>query len=182
MSTSIFDLPTADNPAVSQYQAPVLPQSVPPNQIQPTQNFEPGVINELINGINEAYASGETVLHSRDIPQISNIIDEQVQPNYVPPPEEQYIEEKDVIQAYESKKTVAKNFDSIYNEIQTPLLLSILYFIFQLPIFKKTMFKIFPFMFAKDGNSNIKGYFGFSLLFGIFFYILNKIIIQLNKF
>ena len=33
------------------------------------------------------------------------------------------------------------NEDSLYDELQAPLLLAVLYFLFQLPFFKKTVFK-----------------------------------------
>ena len=36
------------------------------------------------------------------------------------------------------------------------------------------------FMFSKDGNANIQGYFGFSLLFGIFYYVINKVLMIVN--
>jgi hypothetical protein len=196
MSTSINDLPgipfsfSANQPAQQTPQQ--MPQQIPQQQMQsppPTghiQSFDPNVINQLMDGINEAYIKGETVLPTRDIPQHINPIDEQVIPNYIPPEEEKYMEDgpthEDIIAYHDKKAARSKTTDTIYNEMQTPILLCALYFMFQLPIFRKTMLSFFPFMFAKDGNSNVTGYFGFSLLFGIVFYILNKLVIWLNKF
>ena len=48
--------------------------------------------------------------------------------------------------------------DDFYNNLQTPLLLALLYFIFQLPIIKKYLFKFLPNLFGKDGNQNIYGH------------------------
>jgi hypothetical protein len=109
-------------------------------------------------------------------------IDETATPNYVPEKGQEFIKEDntDYIQNYNRRATRDDRLDKIYDEIQTPLLLSILYFLFQLPIVRNTMFKMFPFMFSKDGNSNIKGYFGFSLVFGISYYIVNKLLLIAN--
>jgi hypothetical protein len=171
MSTFINELPQYQNQIIE-----TLPSSS-------GQGMNPNIVNQLINEINEASMKGETALPPRDIP--TNIqIDEQSIPNYVPSEGEKFaqgnVNEKQMIHDYNRKVTRDEKFDKIYDEIQVPLLLSILYFLFQLPIFKNFMFKIFPFMFSKDGNSNIHGYFGFSLLFGIFYYVINKAMLIIN--
>jgi hypothetical protein len=70
----------------------------------------------------------------------------------------------------------------MYNEIQTPLLLAVLYFLFQLPFFKKNLFTYFPILFSVDGNLNINGFLFTSILFGLIFYMLNKITTHFGKF
>jgi hypothetical protein len=72
--------------------------------------------------------------------------------------------------------------DEIYNDLQSPLLLAVLYFLFQLPIFKKLLFKYFSVLFSKDGNYNINGYLFTSVLFGLLFYLLSKLTIFFNTF
>ena len=132
----------------------------------------PSIVNQLLNDINEASMKGDTQLLPRDIP-IQNEIDGESKPNYIPPHGEKYIKENETCKKDES-------MDKIYDEIQLPILLSIIYFLFQLPIFRTFMFTIFPFMFSSDGNSNIQGHFGFSIMFGLFYYIISKIIIAVN--
>ena len=168
MSTLINDLPQYQNQIVSQ-------------QNEPRKGMDPNLVNELLNDINEAAMKGETSLPQRDIP-IQTQMDEQATPNYVPEKGEEYVKEDNTnyIQNYNNKVTRDEKFDKIYDEIQTPLLLSILFFLFQLPVFKSIMFRVFPFLFSKDGNSNIKGQFSFSIFFGIFYYILNKLLSVVN--
>lgn len=150
----------------------------------PQTGMNPNVANQLINELNEASIKGATSLPVRDIPTqtINNMIDEQTMPNYVPIENDKFIKSSDenVVNYYNNRVTRDERIDKIYEEIQTPLLLSILFFLFQLPIFRNTMFKLFPFMFSKDGNANVQGYFGFSIIFGIFYYVINKLMNVIN--
>lgn len=149
-----------------------------------SNGMNPNVANQLMNELSEASIKGATTLPVRDIPTqtIHNTLDEQTMPNYVPIENDKFINSSDenVVNYYNRRVTRDERMDKIYEEIQTPLLLSILFFLFQLPIFRNTMFKLFPFMFSKDGNANIQGYFGFSLIFGIFYYFINKLMIVIN--
>jgi hypothetical protein len=144
-----------------------LPQT---NQTQMT----PDVINQLLNDINEASMKGDTQLLPRDIPMQTEI-DKESTPNYIPNEGEKYISDEKP-----TYKLKAENMDKIYDELQVPILLAIIYFLFQLPIFRNFMFNTFPFMFSKDGNANIQGYFGFSIMFGIFYYLVSKLIVIAN--
>ena len=164
MSTFINELP------LPQYQ----------NSPQESPGMNPNIANQLINELNEASIKGETSLPPRDIPMQTSI-DEQAMPTYVPSGEK-FIQPQDenAIQYYNNNVTRSEKIDKVYEEIQTPLLLAIMFFLFQLPIFRNTMFRIFPFMFSKDGNANIQGYFGFSLLFGVFYYVINKLLVVVN--
>jgi hypothetical protein len=166
MSTFINDLPYQSNNGSGN---------------QPSSGMNPTVVNQIINEINEVSMKGETLLPTRDIPMQQNI-DEEAMPNYVPGEGEKFIQESDknVIQTYNNRVTRSEKLDKIYDELQTPILLSILYFLFQLPIFKNFMFTLFPFMFSKDGNANIQGYFGFSFLFGVFYYFISKLMLFIN--
>ena len=146
-------------------------------------------INQIVSGLQQASASGATQLASRDIPMTtSNIMqDQEVRPNYIPPPPpiqtNNYISEHeninqtpyDIMNDY--NKNIERNgqLDDIYKEIQVPLLLAVLYFLFQLPIFKKWLFSYFPILFSNDGNFNINGYLFTSVLFSILYYLLDKI-------
>jgi len=145
-------------------------------------NLDETTINQIVNGLQRASIAGATQLQSRDIPittsNISN--DEQVQPNYVPtqPQKNDYIkdyeETDDIINNYNKKNQRNNYVDDFYDELQTPLLLAVLYFLFQLPFLRKLLFKYLPILFSKDGNMNINGFLFNSALFGSSYYFLHK--------
>ena len=146
--------------------------------------------NELINQLQQASAQGVTGLPTRDIPmnptQTAN--DVEVKPNYVPPPptHEDYINNmqtpEHLIQQNNKAQTNIDNLEAFYGEFQLPILIVILYFLFQLPIFKKNVKKILPSLFGNDGNPNLYGYFFNSALFSGIFYIILKMINNLNNY
>ena len=152
-------------------------------------NLDQSTISQIVNGIQQASTSGVTQLPSRDISMSTTNIttDLQIQPNYIPT-----TNRDDYIQNYENKNEMIHNYnqntkrnnslDEMYNEIQTPLLLGVLYFLFQLPIFKKFLYSYFPILFSTDGNLNINGFIFNSIIFGFIFYTLNKITVQINNF
>ena len=113
--------------------------------------------------------------------------DEHIQPNFIPPTSNiDYIEGgdemSDIIHNYNKQSRHQDSLDSLYNEIQIPLLLIVLYFIFQLPIFKTIMFRHLPFLCNTDGNMNLRGLVFTSILYGTIFYILSKLITQFSQF
>jgi hypothetical protein len=152
--------------------------------------LDQSTISQIVNGLQQASSSGFTQLPSRDISQNTNHIvqDPNVQPNYIPQP----VNKSDYIKEYESNDKIINNYnksyennnrlEDVYSEIQAPLLLSIIYFLFQLPIFRKSLFHYIPFLFSKDGNYNINGYIFTSITFGAVFYLLNKIIFHYPTF
>ena len=80
-----------------------------------------------------------------------------------------------MINGYNKNTHYKDSLDEMYSEIQTPLLLSVLYFLFQLPFFRKNLLTYFPILFSTDGNFNINGFLFTSVLFGLLFYLLNKV-------
>ena len=126
-------------------------------------------------------------LPSRDIPIDQNIYqqDVNVQPNHIPPPKYN----DDYLQSYENYslehfpnydklKYRETLFDSIFREIQLPMFIGTLYFIFNLPIFDKFIMKYFSFLnlYYDDGNSNLYGIIIKSIVFSSVFFSLNKTI------
>jgi len=205
-TTSILDLPT--NPAnggnisnnigltatesFNQGQNTVL-QQANMNSNANSVSLDQTTINQIVNGLQQASATGATQLASRDIPMnTSNLThDLNIQPNYIPPPLhtqsqadyiKNYEETSDIINNYNYNVENNNRLDDLYNEIQVPILLAVLYFLFQLPIFRKYLFTYFPVLFSKDGNLNINGYLFMSALFGILYYLLNKINMHFGKF
>jgi len=152
--------------------------------------LDQSTISQIVNGLQQASSSGITQLPSRDISQNTNhlVQDPNVQPNYIPQP----INKSDYIKEYDSNEKIINNYnksyennnrlEDVYSEIQAPLLLSIIYFLFQLPIFRKSLFHYIPFLFSKDGNYNINGYIFTSITFGAVFYLLNKLIFHYPTF
>ena len=76
-------------------------------------------------------------------------------------------------QDYRTEKN-QNSLDSLYDELQAPLLLAVLYFLFQLPFFKRFLYTYIPFLFSNDGNYNINGFLFTSILFGMLFHLLMK--------
>ena len=186
-STSILDLPTdpvgggnvSNNISMSATEN-VVPQSGPPSA---GLSLDQSTISLIVNGLQQASISGATLLPSRDIPMTTtgHSTDPQIQPNYVPQPQnpvdyiKNYEESSDMVDEYNKNMSRQNSLDDMYNEIQTPLLLAVLYFLFQLPFFRKFLFSYFPILFSNDGNFNINGFIFSSVLFGLLFYTLNKV-------
>ncbi len=184
-STSILDLPTdpVGGGSIGGNIALTAQETVAQQNQQPHigMSLDQTTINQIVNSLQQATLAGATQLPSRDIPMNTNNItaDPQVMPNYVPPPPMQdYIrnheQTSDMINNYNRGKQMNNSLDDMYNEIQTPLLLAVLYFLFQLPFFKRFLYTYIPFLFSNDGNYNINGFLFTSILFGMLFHLLMK--------
>jgi len=185
-STSILDLPTdpVGGGNISNNISMSATENVAQQSGQPSSGFslDQSTISLIVNGLQQASISGATLLPSRDIPMTTtgHSTDPQIQPNYVPQPEspvdyiKNYEQSSDMIDEYNKNMSHQNSLDDMYNEIQTPLLLAVLYFLFQLPFFRKFLFSYFPILFSNDGNFNINGFIFSSVLFGLLFYTLNK--------
>ena len=145
-------------------------------------------INQIVNGLQQASSSGATILPSRDIPRntLNMTQDAEIQANYIAPNNSKYINETEsndeIEDNYNNIIKQSNSLDNLYDEIQIPLLLIVLYFIFQLPIFKTFLFKNFSFLCNKDGNMNLNGLIFTSILFGILYYSISKTIVQFSRF
>jgi hypothetical protein len=190
-TTSIMDLPTdaagggsiGGNISLSATEKNVVIQEPHQSANSSGVALDQTTINQIISGLQQASGSGLTQLQSRDIPINSMQItqDPQVQANYVPQPvkQEDYIqnyEDNDsIVQNYNKQKNLTSKLDDTYDEIQMPLLVTVLYFLFEMPILKRLMYKHAPALFTKDGNSNLYGLLFMSTAFGIVYYILSKV-------
>jgi hypothetical protein len=153
-------------------------------------SLDQATISQIVSGLQHASISGATQLPSRDIPMNTNNIstDPYVQPNYVPPSQDNtdyiknYEQTSDMVHAHNKNARAQDSLDDMYNEIQTPLLLAVMYFLFQLPFFRKFLFGYFPVLFSTDGNMNINGFMFTSALFGLLFYFLNKVTTHFGAF
>ena len=186
MSTSSYTqlLPTGSGTNTSN---PIM-QNSPLTMENSQQSNAPPNYNELISQIQKASVYGTTALPSRDIPmdpvKVAN--DVQSQPNYIPPPQfqEDYIKNSITPQnllATNSKQTkYDANFDKLYGELQLPLIIALLFFLFQLPIVKQYNKKMLPFLFKTDGNPTLYGYIANSVLFASMIYVLLKLVAYLT--
>lgn len=194
MSTDISQLPNEvsdkNNVVMSVKEKNVVvpnpPQQQPIQSAPPTQLTQDS-IQQIVSGLQQA--GGATSLHNRDIPanDMSHVTqDKQVQPNFIPEPQNtNYIEEESsmesLIQQNKNKQHEQDRLDVLYNELQTPLLVMILFFFFQLPYTQKFMLKYMPSLFNRDGNPSFSGYLIKTLFFGVAFYAITTLTRQLSQ-
>jgi len=201
-TTSIMDLPTDPanggnmNNNINLNASEQMPQAnMKSNQNASSISLDQTTINQIVNGLQQASVTGATQLPSRDIPMTTSNLthDMSIQPNFIPPVSQNqmhgesdyinnYQQAGDIMNEYNSNIERSSSLDDMYNEIQVPILLAVLYFLFQLPFFRKFLFSYFPVLFSNDGNLNINGYIFMSSLFGIFYYLLNKVNTHFGKF
>jgi hypothetical protein len=175
----------------------------PQQQAQQLPPIDPAIINQLVTGLQQATASGVTRLRSSDIPMESLPLtaDPSVQQHHIPhhpqfqgatphhnqSPYQQheqdyqnYIQEddnvEDIIHRNMKRTTYNNQVEMWLDELQVPLMVSILFFLFQLPVVKKLLHEYLPFLYYLDGNMNVNGYILISLFFGILYYVLCKIL------
>ena len=166
--------PTPINPSMQQnQQPPQYSQQQPPQfaQQQPPQFAQ----------------QPQYKLPSRDIPMdtLQHSHDEQIKPNYIPNTRlsSDYVLDYEKVNETKNKitneiKHKTRFIDNVMVELQTPIFISILFFIFQMPIINSCMLKYLSFLliYNEDGNFNFYGILLKSMLFGALFYSSNKFI------
>ena len=82
------------------------------------------------------------------------------------------------LQKHEKNVKRTNELDDAFTDMQIPILISILFFVFQMPMVNTILYKNFVFLsiYNTDGNINFYGIFFKSILFGSIFYGLRKII------
>ena len=73
--------------------------------------------------------------------------------------------------------------DDWYERLQIPILVGLLFFIFQMPVFNTFLRKNFTFLalYNEDGNFNIVGLIFKSVLFGGIFYMMQQFIVSFGS-
>lgn len=137
--------------------------------------------SQLTSSLREASAAGATVLPSRDIPQSTLQIqhDDAVKPNFIPTNNSNdyigsILDRERIINENNKRQNQSDNIDYIYQQIQIPIIVGILYFLFQLPIFRKQVLSFLPSLFNKDGNPKLAGYIFNSVMFASLYGIVAK--------
>lgn len=137
--------------------------------------------SQLTTVLKDAQSSGATVLPSRDIPQqtLQMQQDYQIKPDYVPDSKSNdyigdILNKEKIILQQKQEQNKSDNFDYIYQNIQLPVLVGIIYFLFQLPVIRKNMLTFLPNLFNKDGMPKLSGYIFNSVVFALFYALLVK--------
>lgn len=153
------------------------------SQTNSTINLSQSTISELVTGLQKASNSGNTSLSTRDIPVNESRVaaDETIVPDYIPPVEtEDYLEDdqdnENIIREYEEKENTYKSVESIYDELQAPIVVAIIFFLFQLPGFRRFVKKIIPGVYNADGQLNVFGYIFYSLTAAIFVFLTKRMV------
>ena len=191
--------PLRDRPSVSNQEEPsttYAPINVHPNPygnaIQPTQMSLPEFQNsnrgqDDLSRMADYLPKEHIRLPSRDIPMDQSMYqqDEEIQPNYIPRPKltGDYIKEYEVasekkIQKHEKSKQTTEELDAAMTDIQIPLLVTLLFFLFNMPFLNMLLFKYFKILpiFHADGNINFYGILLKSSLFGFIFWTIQRAI------
>ena len=158
--------------------APPPPAQNPPN----LQRLPKETIAEITREVRSAMTNGGTELPQRDIPMNQNqyVQDKQIKPNYIPHSHDRkYIdEEREQLEFLKERRRrkLMKHNDDIYDEMQTPIFIMVLFFILQLPIFTSLLKRHFPSFFLADNNLTLGGQLFKTLTFGAGFYGLQKLV------
>ena len=144
-------------------------------------------VNEFVSGLQQATSSGMTQLPSRDIPIDQNAVlkDVQVKPNFVPESSPtDYITEhqtsEEIIRQNAKKQKSADSLDIIFSELSLPLMIAVLYFMYQLPVVRRSFLKTLPMCYSKSGELKLTGYLANSIVFGGIIYAVSKVMNQLS--
>jgi len=123
-------------------------------------------------------------LPSRDIPMntLEFQHDAEIQPNFIPRPKltSDYIRE---YEQHENRRIPRKMPNDWYERLQIPILVGLLFFIFQMPVFNTFLRKNFTFLalYNDDGNFNIVGLVFKSVLFGAIFYMMQQFLVSFGS-
>jgi hypothetical protein len=173
----------------------------PSFQNQQHQQQIPGnVMNDVLQGVQRASANGMTMIPTRDIPMNPNSFthDDQARPNYVPQPKTVHFQddggaggERDYIREHTSMESIVRanarqsnqidTIEAIYYDLQMPILLGVLYFIFQMPVFRAQLLHFLPSLFGEDGNFKIIGLTATSAMFAGSFFVIMKVFNKLGE-
>ena len=88
---------------------------------------------------------------------------------------------EDLIKQSQNKKVEQDRLDIMYEELQTPIFVMVLFFLFQLPYFQKVLIRFAPSLFNVDGRIGLTGLLSKTILFGIFYYSLTKLTAHLSQ-
>jgi hypothetical protein len=203
-TTSIDDLPLSSQNPMSGHGNNGAPLIYSPNiggggggQMQVPGN----IMNEVMQGVQRASANGMTMIPTRDIPMNPNAFthDEQARPNYVPQPNMAHFEGgggggggggdyitdhtsmESIVRANARQSNQIDTLEAIYYDIQIPVLVGVMYFIFQMPIFRAQLMHFLPSLFGEDGNFKMIGLTATSAMFAGILFVIVKLFNKLGE-
>lgn len=157
------------------------------NKNQPATVNNQEIMNKVVTDIQTASQNGPLQLPSKHISQDQIHLTQDVEtiPNFVPNNTNDYITQHETTQSVINKhinnnNNNNSNLDYIYNELQIPILIGVLYFTFQLPIVRTNVYKFLPMLLNKEGNSTGIGYIINSILFALTYYGISKCVNYLS--
>jgi len=182
-TTRIDDLPENITMRVQPEQSGQVPTYAPMN-IHPNpygNSIQPNVMPLPESKVRFQEENPQMRLPSRDIPMDQTIYqqDEEIQPNYIPQAKltRDYVRDyeevtHDNIKRHENRKDKTSMLDKIFSDLQTPVLVALIFFIFQMPMMNTMFYRNFSFLslYNTDGNVNFYGIALKSAVFGSVFY------------
>jgi hypothetical protein len=168
MSTNIEQLPSLQQPNIPVQQ-----------NLQGSQN-DTNEINNIMEGLNQASKQGATSIPNSQLPMVSSDIQQDPQTNVNFVPNDKKVRFDDNIdtnyldnyqQPINNRNTQENNL--MNDDLQIPILLSILFLLFTLPIINNSIQTHFPSFFNKDGDILLSGNLFKSILFGGLYYLVN---------
>lgn len=186
-STRIADLPTNETLS-NQY----IPMNVHPNPYGNTIGHPSPTPISSDTSFRTPENNIQHRLPSKDIPQdtAAIITDTEVKANYIPPTprtKTNYIDhitdDDTTFVEYQETKRKDSFMKLVINQIQIPVITMILFFIFELSVFRKSMFFACSNlgMYTEEGNLNNFGSFTKSILFGLTVFFIQMFIEGLAK-
>ena len=185
MTTLLNQLPS--DPAVPRKENIIMETPSYKNDLDITKNL-PAPLNQndlssMVGQVEQAAQQGLTKLGpeiTQNTMHITN--DPQVTANHIPaPPPPPQGQPQDYIPNYVIEDTTKQQenklntSDIIFNEIKIPLVVALIYIVFQLPAFKTMLLKACPFLYKSDANFNLNGYVMTSILFAVAYYVSLKL-------
>ena len=154
------------------------------NPILPNPEIQPPTDKPNMNQEDYANIPHQPML-SRDIPAETHTFqqDPAITPNYIPPSTKEdflkdyHVYEQEILEQ-EKKDNQLDTFDYIMKQIQIPILISVLFYIFSNTKYTTLLLLPLPYSFKynSDGNLNTNAYLVLSLIFGFTYYILDLLI------
>jgi len=170
--------PQGPPPMAAQQNNNLLPTAkAPPAAQAPMQQMSMDTANTITSALSN---NMPTNMPNRDIQMnTQQQQDPYMNPNYIPESEmDDYIENDDTLYNMMNKGQAVENeqdrLDQIYEELQIPLMVMVLYFLFQMPFVKKHLQRLLPSLFTKDEHPTFGGYLLKTALFGGTFYGIIK--------
>jgi hypothetical protein len=86
-----------------------------------------------------------------------------------------------IVSANARESNQLDTLEAIYYDIQMPILVGVLYFIFQMPVFRAQLLHFLPSLFGEDGNFKMIGLTATSAMFAGIFFVIMKILNKLGE-